>query len=150
MGIGAAFPDEPARQLLFLGQIISPLALLSVGVLAWSSISAARAGEQPRRFWIALAAGSISLLATHVYEHLVLWVVPTIGFSQTVMDWYLISTHIEDLVAVAAIALLLLAFGFGLPKIVEPDQGDIAPEWNIPGPNAEAFTEPGAPGDLPA
>jgi hypothetical protein len=148
LGIGAALPDEPARQLLFLGQILAPLALLSLGVIAWSSMSAVRADEQARRFWTALTAGSTALLAIHIYAHVVSWVMPTAGYSQTVVDWCLITTHIEELVAVAAIALLLLAFGFGVPKVVDPDEVDIALESGDPDPAVS--TEPGAPGDLPA
>lgn len=148
MGIGAALSDEPARQLLFLDQILSPLALLSLGVIAWSGMSAVRADEQPRRFWIALTAGSVALLVLHVYEHLASWVVPTIGFSQTVTDLYLDSIHIEYVVAVAGIALLLLAFGFGVPNVVDPNQEDVTLESGKPDPAVSA--ELGAPGDLPA
>jgi len=149
-GIAAVLTDGPAMQIEFVAQIISPLALLSLGALTWSSLSALRAEEQPRRFWVALTAGSGALLAIHVYAHVVSWVMPTIGPSQTAMDWYLITIHIEELVEVAAIVLLVLAFGFGLPKIVEPDQGDIALESGDPVIYPEVSTEPGVPGDLPA
>jgi hypothetical protein len=75
-------------------------------------------------------------------------VVPTIGFSQTVTDLYLDSIHIEYVVAVAGIALLLLAFGFGVPNVVDPNQEDVTLESGKPDPAVSA--ELGAPGDLPA
>ena len=93
-GLAVFLTDGPAKQIEFLAEIISPLGLLSLCVLVWSSLSAVRAKEQPRRFWLALTAGSVALLAIHIYGHTVLFVMVTIGPSRTAFDWYTIASHI--------------------------------------------------------
>ena len=52
-------------------QAASPVELLGLGILAWSSLSALRAGETPSRFWGLVCASSTALFFLGVYSAVV-------------------------------------------------------------------------------
>jgi hypothetical protein len=58
-------------QLDVLVQGLAPLHVLFLSALAWSTISAVRAQEAPRRFWLAIAAGSSVLFAANLYPTII-------------------------------------------------------------------------------
>jgi hypothetical protein len=108
--------DDLALLLQLAAQTLQPLMLLTLGALVWSSLSASRAGEEPRRFWLAIAAGSTTLFVVLIYGLTVIPVISTVGLIST-NTFGLIDTlgNISAWASVASIVLLLVGFGFGLP-----------------------------------
>jgi hypothetical protein len=103
-----------------IAQGFEPLGLLAVGALAWSSVSAVRAQEAPRRFWLAMSAGSSLLLATALYSRLGL-------MSESLWTLLNLAYGILILAAIAGFTLLLIGFGIGLPDSDEDLLGDVLP-----------------------
>jgi hypothetical protein len=62
-------PSPSGSPLSILAAALGPLNLLATGALAWSTLSAFRANEAPRRFWLAVCAGSNLLFASEIYSH---------------------------------------------------------------------------------
>jgi hypothetical protein len=104
---------------------LRPVYMLGFGALAWSSLSAFRAGEPRRSFWILMFAGSVMLFVMGVYSDAVMrvanpgWVAGDIVIA--------IQQALNDFVVwiyVAAYAALIVAFALGLPP--DPlDLGDV-------------------------
>jgi len=112
-----------------LGNVIlnaaRPVELLGLGALAWSSLSAVRAGELPVRFWTLICAGSAALFLFGVYTAAV---GPAVSVGLIPMD--LATGVVTSVYGVlnwgypAAFAALLVGFGLGLPP--DPlDLGDV-------------------------
>jgi hypothetical protein len=113
-----------------IAQGLEALDLLTMGALAWSAVSAVRAQEEPRRFWLAIGAGSSLLFATDLYWRLAL---PGAGGAMGPLDWLSASlsaaiAEIRILAVLAGFVLLLIGFGLGLPDSDEELLGDVLPE----------------------
>ena len=108
--------DDLALLLQLVAQTLQPVMVLTLGALVWSSLSASRAGEQPRRFWLAIMAGSATLFVVLIYGLAVIPVISTLGLIST-NTFDLINTlgNLTAWASVASIVLLLVGFGFGLP-----------------------------------
>jgi hypothetical protein len=94
---------------------LRPMETLFVGALAWSSLSAVRAGEKPVRFWLALLGAAVLLLGLHVYD-----LVPSLaaaGGPISPETWANFSSALVPLAVLADLGgafLLVVAFGGGL------------------------------------
>ena len=114
-----------------IAQGLETLGLLTMGALAWSAVSAVRAQEEPRRFWLAIGAGSSLLFATDLYGRLGF---PGAGGGFGPIDWPAIASlsaaigEIRILAVLAGFILLLIGFGLGLPDSDEELLGDVLPE----------------------
>ncbi|HEX7491621.1 MAG TPA: hypothetical protein VF337_07935 [Candidatus Limnocylindrales bacterium] len=118
------FGDSAAQQIQLVLQLLEPLTLPVFGALAWSSLSAVRAGEERPRFWAALAGGSALLLVVYVVSLVSAWAFGVIGYSAGATDLYANLNYVLTCVSVVGIGLLLLAFALGLPD--DPmDLGDV-------------------------
>jgi hypothetical protein len=109
--------------LSIVGEALGPLSLLMVGVLAWSTLSAFRANEEPRRFWFAVSAGSTLVFASELYSHLQSQI-PTDLLSVIWSATY----QVQSVAILAGFVLLLIGFGLGLPDSDEELLGDAIPE----------------------
>jgi hypothetical protein len=122
--------NDLARQIQIVGTALGPVMLLTLGALAWSSWSAFRAGERPRRFWAALAAGSAALMVAQVVNNgLILavyasWMAVIVGGLLTTAD------NVELLASAAGTGLLLAAFALGIPD----DPADVGDVVGVPAP----------------
>ena len=116
---GSAFGSP----LSIVGEALGPLSLLTVGVLAWSTLSAFRANEEPRRFWFAVSAGSTLVFASELYSHLQSQI-PTDLLSVIWNATY----QVQSVAILAGLALLLIGFGLGLPDSDEDLPGDELPD----------------------
>jgi hypothetical protein len=126
------FGDSAAQQIQLVLQLLEPLTLPVFGALAWSSLSAVRAGEERPRFWAALAGGSALLLVGYVVSLVSAWAFRAIGYSAGVTDLYANLIQALTCISVAAIGLLLLAFTLGIPS--DPmDLGDVTEDPGVPG-----------------
>jgi hypothetical protein len=115
-GLGVAFGiSDP---LFVVSVALDPMRVLTVGALAWSSLSAVRASEEPRRFWSLVSAGSAVLLGLTILS-------VTLGLAEAsgalAPDTYLAVfgpiSWVESLAELAGMALLLVGFGLGLPVV---------------------------------
>ena len=88
---------------------LNPLRLLTVGALAWSTTSAVRAQEEPRRFWLLGAAGSALLLGVSILAVVLNVASYSFVFVGFPLTWLAIA---GDLVGMA---MLLAGFAQGLP-----------------------------------
>lgn len=130
LGFGFGTQDALAAQIRVVVAAVGPLRLLAVGALAWSALSAVRAGEEPRRFWVGITAGSAVLLATSALGYAMTFLVMVIGNSANTLDLFTAYNDIVPVSSVIGIGLLLLAFAIGLPE--DPmDLGEV-----VPGPDA--------------
>ena len=112
-----------------LGNVIlntaRPVELLGLGAMAWSSLSAVRAGEPPRRFWTLICAGSAALFFFRAYTAALdaamsVGLIPVDLTTGAVMPVY----GVLNWGYLAAFAALLVGFGLGLPP--DPlDLGDV-------------------------
>ncbi len=113
-GLGGAFAfSDP---LFVVGVALDPVRILTVGALAWSTLSAVRASEEPRRFWWLVFAGSAVLFGLTILSI-------TLGLAEasgalapdTYMAVFGPISWVEVLGGLAGMALLLVGFGLGLP-----------------------------------
>jgi hypothetical protein len=99
--------------------------LLGFGALAWSSLSAVRAGEPRQSFWMLMFAGSVMLFVLGIYSDGVM----RVAYPGSVVGDIVIAIYqaLNDYVVwayVAAYGALVIAFGLGLPP--DPlDLGDV-------------------------
>jgi len=125
------FGDVAAQKLELATQLLGPLILPGLGALAWSGLSALSAGEQPRRFWLALTGGSVAMLSAYVIGLALTWVLSSVG-SGYPTDLSINIDQALTWVSVAAIGLFLLAFALGMPG--DPfDLGDVTEDPGVPG-----------------
>ncbi len=121
-------------QLDVLAQALAPLGLLALGALAWSTMSAVRAQETPRRFWLAIGAGSTLLFATSLYPSIIDPIIMSGPVNSALVASLLSATfEVQRLAALAGLVLLLVGFGLGLPDSNEDILGEVLPEEAIPG-----------------
>ena len=97
--------------------VARPIEYLGLGALAWSSLSAVRAGEVPRRFWKWVLAGSATLVACEVG----LSILQLSGSSRTDTSGLIneLAFFVGPLGVLAAYIVLVVGFGSGLPA--DPD-----------------------------
>ena len=120
--------------LSILAAALGPLNLLATGALAWSTLSAFRANEAPRRFWLAVCAGSTLLFASELYSDSVMQIPGTGVLPTDLVSVLWNATY--DLHAVAVLAgfvLLLIGFGLGLPDSDEDALGEVLPDESATG-----------------
>jgi hypothetical protein len=118
-----------SRPLSIVAAALGPLSLLATGALAWTTLSAFRANEAPRRFWFAVCAGSSLLFASELYSHSVMQILGAGVISTDLVSVLWSATY--DLSAVAILAglvLLLIGFGLGLPDSDEDLLGNVLPD----------------------
>jgi hypothetical protein len=60
--MAGTFRDQP----FVVVATLQPVRLLTMGALAWSTLSAVRAEEEPRRFWLSVFIGSAVLLGLNI------------------------------------------------------------------------------------
>jgi hypothetical protein len=150
---GATIQDKLGALVSFVSEITWPLILLSLGAMAWSGLSAVRAGEAPRRFWIPFTMGSFAVLVNVAYGVSYQFAWSTIGYSHSVDNVVTALFHVQSVVSTAGIILLVLAFGLGMPKKHQP--GESEESWLVatPGGNSAVYgepPEPPEPRELPA
>ena len=123
-----------SSQLSIVAAALGPLNLLATGALAWSTLSAFRANEAPRRFWLAVCAGSTLLFASTIYSHSVMQIPSAGGIPTDLLSVLWNATY--DLHAVAILAgfvLLLVGFALGLPDSDEDALGEVLPDESATG-----------------
>ncbi len=127
--------DIPLRdQMDVLVQGLAPLGVLALGALAWSTMSAVRAQETPRRFWLAIGAGSTLLFATGLNSSITEIVMGSGPIDSRVVASLLNATfELNGLAVLAGLVLLLVGFGLGLPDSDEDLLGEVIPEGTAPG-----------------
>lgn|GEM_PF-2084107 len=115
------------RSQLFVAVVaLQPVRLLTVGALAWSALSAVRALEEPRRFWLSVFAGSAVLVGLTVLS-VAFGLAGASGALApdtyaTVIGQFL---WVESVGGLIGLVLLLVGFGIGLPA-PNADEGDEA------------------------
>lgn len=114
-----------------------PVAWLAMGVLAWSTVSAVRAGEEPRRFWLLICAGSTLVFSVDIGVEAYALVASAVASGFISSDTPAIADTVGWVAAVASLGilagyvLLLIGFGRGLPA--DPrDLGDVAADESAP------------------
>jgi hypothetical protein len=136
---GASPSSSP---LSIVAAALGPLSLLATGALAWTTLSAFRANEAPRRFWFAVCTGSSLLFASELYSHSAMQILGAGVISTDLMSVLWSATYQVQAVAIlAGLVLLLIGFGLGLPKSDEDLLGNVIPDENAPGavlPDADA------------
>jgi hypothetical protein len=121
-------------QLDVLAQGLEPLRLLALGALAWSTMSAVRAQEAPRRFWLAIGAGSTVLFAASLYSTVMGPIMESGPIDSPVVASLLnVTFELDRLALLVGLALLLIAFGLGLPNSDEDALGDVLPDGTATG-----------------
>jgi hypothetical protein len=89
---------------------LSPLRILTVGALAWSTMSAVRAREEPHRFWLSVSAGSALTLGVSIL---------TIGLNIVSYSSFVYIAFpliwLDIVGGLAGMAMLLVGFAQGLP-----------------------------------
>ena len=117
-----------------LAQAMAPLGLLALGALAWSTISAVRAQETPRRFWLAIGVGSTLLFAASLYSSVI---GPIMGSgpidSPAVSSLLNAAFELDILTVLAGLVLLLVGLGLGLPESDEEVLGEVLPDESATG-----------------
>lgn len=109
-------------QLAIAIEALRPVGWLALGALAWSCISAFRAGEVPRRFWLSIGAGSSLVVATHLASMAYSWLASA-GASSIVVDTFSLYAAVASVSSLAGSVLLLVGFWYGLPPDrLEPDE----------------------------
>lgn len=108
-----------------IAQGLDPLRLLALGALAWSTISAFRANEAPRRFWLAVCAGSTLLFASELYSTLETQIPVSVIWNATY--------QVQAVATLTGLVLLLIGFGLGLPDSDEDAPGAVLPDAVAPG-----------------
>jgi hypothetical protein len=112
---GTTIQVTPGYPWLVAFAALGPLRLLTVGALAWSTLAAARAKEEPRRFWLLVFAGSAVLLGVAIlvtalnlaaYSHVL------VGFA------FPYQPILISLGSLVGMVLLFIAFAQGLPAVV--------------------------------
>lgn len=93
--------------------VLGPLRLLTIGALAWSTLSAVRAGEQPHRFWVSVSAGSALMLGASILA-IGLNIVSYSSFAS--IAYPLIWLDIVG--SLVGMAMFLVGFAHGLPDAV--------------------------------
>ena len=116
--------DDLGARIQVVASAFRPMVLLTLGALAWSSLSAVRAGEAPRRFWSAITAGSAILFVAAVFNYSLSPVLSAVGYSPTIVSVVSTLLDIEAWASVAAVGLVLLAFAIGVPNDAK-DVGDV-------------------------
>lgn len=121
-GLGVAFGiSDP----LFVVRVaLDPVRVLTVGALAWSSLSAVRASEEPRRFWLSVFAGSGVLFGLIILS-------TALGLAEAsgalAPDVYLAFfgpiIWVDNLMGLVGMTLLLVGFGLSLPAVVPAPVG---------------------------
>jgi hypothetical protein len=121
-------------QLDVLAQGLEPLRLLALGALAWSTISAVRAREAPRRFWLAIGAGSTVLFAASLYSTVMGPIMESGPIDSPVVASLLnVTFELDRLALLVGLALLLIGFGLGLPDSDEDALGEVLPDESATG-----------------
>jgi hypothetical protein len=122
-GVAAGLTRREIVQVITI--LLRPVEILGLAAIAWSSLSAIRAGEAHRRFWALAFAGSTLLFGLAVYSN----VFYMIFNGGSVPDDFAISVYsaLSGAVTVAyllAFAALIVAFALGLPP-APLDLGDV-------------------------
>ena len=131
LNFGFGAQDMLAGQIRVVAAAVAPLSLLTVGALAWSALSAVRAGEEPRRFWVWITAGSAALLATNVLGYAMMFFALAVGSPAYILDLFSAYNDIVPVSSVIGIGLLLLAFVIGAPN--DPlDLGEVVADLQVP------------------
>jgi hypothetical protein len=120
---GTTIQVTPGYNWFVAFEVLGPLGLLTVGALAWSTLAAVRAKEEPRRFWLLVFAGSAVLLGVAI----LVTAMNLEDYSQlpvyTALPYQILLVSLGSLVGMA---LLLIAFAQGLPAVVTIAGGDEA------------------------
>ena len=114
---GTAADFDSGRPWFVADTALNPLRLLTVGALAWSTMSAVRAQEEPRRFWLLVAVGSASMLSVSI-----LAVALNIA-SYSFIYFGFPLTWLAIVGALVGMAMLLAGFAQGLPDAGFPAGG---------------------------
>jgi hypothetical protein len=106
---------------------LRPLQILTVGALAWSTLAAVRAREEPRRFWSLVFAGSAVMLCTYILlSSLNLTLAsPALG-SDTYLAFLDQIVLVDILGVLVGMVLLLIGFAQGLPAVATMAGGEEA------------------------
>jgi hypothetical protein len=116
-------------QLDAIAQGLDPLRLLALGALAWSTISAVRAQETPRRFWLATGVGSTLLFAASLYSGIADPILASGPWSSPALSSLLSATgELDRLAGLTGLVLLLIGFALGLPESDEDALGEVLPD----------------------
>ena len=127
--VGLRLPDVFSDKYSLLGSSFRGFALLqacsgawplSYGVLAWSSLSALRAGDPPARQWRLLSIGAALMAAVALYLVVIGLAVdqrPDLMFSPFASNWTLAALEVP---AIAAVVMIVAAFLAGRSVSVEP------------------------------
>jgi len=91
-------------------EALDPLRLLTVGALAWSTMSAVRAREEPRRFWLLVSAGSALMLGASI-----LVIALNIASYSSFVYVALPLIWLDIVGGLIGMAMLLVGFAQGLP-----------------------------------
>lgn len=112
-------------QLFVVVLALQPLRILTLGALAWSSLSAVRATEEPRRFWLSVFVGSAVLLGLTILL-IILGLAEMSGAlaADTYMAVIGPILWAETLGGIVGMGLLLVGFGLGLPAADPMAGGD--------------------------
>jgi hypothetical protein len=120
VGAGAGLTN---RQIVYaITSFLRPLEMLGLGAIAWSSLSAIRAGEPQRRFWVPALVGSTVLFLLACYSGF--WQMAFYSGSvpnDLAIAVYSTLSGIASAAYLFGYAVLVFAFGLGLP----PDPLDL-------------------------
>ena len=125
IAIDAAAFGLTNRQIVYaITSLVRPIEMLGIGAMAWSSLSALRAGEPHRRFWAPAFAGSTMLFCVAVYSNIVATTFSVSGPNEFVIAVYTAFSGVAGGAQVLGFVALIVAFALGLPP--DPlDLGDV-------------------------
>jgi hypothetical protein len=106
---------------------LRPLQILTVGALAWSTLAAVRAREEPRRFWLLVFAGSAVMLYTYILLSSLNLALASLALGSDTYLAFLDQIVLVDILGVlVGMVLLLIGFAQGLPAVVTMAGGEEA------------------------
>jgi hypothetical protein len=124
---GATIGVDPEYTLFVAVVALRPLQVLTIGALAWSTLAAVRAREEPRRFWLLVFVGSAVMFGTYVLSSSLDLALasPALGSDTylAVLDQIVL---VDILGGLVGMVLLLIGFAQGLPAVVTTEGGDEA------------------------
>jgi hypothetical protein len=98
---------------------LQPLQILTMGALAWSTLAAVRAREEPRRFWSLIFAGSAVMLVTYILLSTLSLALASPALGSDTDLAFVDQIVLVDIVGVlVGMVLLLIGFAQGLPAAV--------------------------------
>jgi hypothetical protein len=118
VGSGSPIGVDPDYPWFVAVVSLRPLQILTLGALAWSTLAAVRAREEPRRFWMSVFGGSAVMLGMYILLSSLSLAMASPALGSDTFAFLDQIVLVDILGGLVGMLLLLIGFAQGLPAVV--------------------------------